>query len=80
MNVAQAVSKRIKELLVKNQMTLYRLEQKSGVLHGTMMGIMTGKNKNVTLRIVMLIAAGFDMKVVDFLSDEIFEDEKLELE
>lgn len=80
MNICKAVKTRINALLVEKDMTLYRLEQKSGILHGTMMCIMGEKNKNVTLKTIYQIARGFDMSFIDFLNDEIFFDEKLEIE
>lgn len=80
MNICKAVKTRINALLVEKDMTLYRLEQKSGILHGTMMCIMGEKNKNVTLKTIYQIARGFNMSFIDFLNDEIFFDEKLEIE
>lgn len=61
-------------------MTLYRLEQKSGILHGTMMCIMNERNKNITLKTVMQLARGFEMTLLEFLDDKIFTDEKLEID
>lgn len=80
MNVCTAVAIRISELLVKNKMTLYRLEQKSGILHGTMMCIMNERNKNITLKTVMQISRGFDMNLLQFLDDKIFLSEELEID
>ena len=48
MNICKAVGIRISNLLNEKQMTLYRLEQKAGILHGTMMCIMNERNKNIT--------------------------------
>lgn len=79
MTVCRAVAIRISKLLSAKKMTLYRLEQNSGILHGTMMCIMNERNKNVTLKTVMQIAKGFDMTVIDFLDDALFDSEELEL-
>ena len=49
MNVCEATAKRINQLLKEKGMTQYRLEQKSGILHGSMACIMNGRNKTVTL-------------------------------
>ena len=70
MNVCQAVAKRINKLLKDKNMTLYRLEQKSGILHGTMACIVKGKNKTVTLSTIYMLARGFDMDIIEFLQDE----------
>ena len=42
--------------------------------------IMNGRNKTVKLNTVMMIAQGFGMTVDEFLNDEIFRSEALELE
>ena len=80
MNLCRAVGLRISNLLLEKNMTLYRLEQKSGILHGTMMCIMNERNKNVTLRTIMQLARGFDMSFIDFLNDNLFFDETLEID
>ena len=77
--VCRAVGIRISKLLSAKNISLYRLEQKSGILHGTMMCIMNERNKNVTLKTVMQLAKGFDMSVIEFLDDEIFDREDLEI-
>lgn len=80
MNVCKAVALRISKLLLEKEMTQYRLEQNSGILHGTMMGIMTERNKNITLKTVIQIANGFKITLIEFLDDPIFRDENLEIE
>ena len=80
MTVSQAVAKRISELLREKNMTQYRLEKKSNIQHGSMQCIMNGKNKNTMLNTVIMIARGFDMTVDEFLDDEIFRSEFLEVE
>lgn len=52
MTICRAVALRISKLLKENNMTLYRLEQNSGIFHGTMMCIMGERNKNVTLKTI----------------------------
>ena len=80
MNVSQAVAKRIEMLLKERDMTQYRLEQKSGVLHGSLACIMNGRNKTVTLSTVYMIAKGFDMTIVEFLNHDIFLSDEIEFE
>ena len=41
---------------------------------------MNGRNKTVTLSNVILIAGGFNMSLIDFLDDELFYSEDLEVE
>ena len=80
MTISEAVAKRIFKLLNEKQITQYRLEQNSGIQHGSMQCIVNGRNKTVTLSTVMMIARGFDMSLTEFLDDEIFRSDELELE
>ncbi|MBQ2713515.1 MAG: helix-turn-helix transcriptional regulator [Clostridia bacterium] len=80
MNTCRAVGMRIGKLLQEKGITLYRLEQDSGILHGTMMKIIGEKNKNITLKTVMQIASGFNMTLIEFLDDELFDMENIDLE
>ena len=80
MTVNNAVAKRISKLLQEKDMSQYRLEQESGIQHGSMQCIMNGRNKTVTLSTVMMLAKGFQMSLVEFLDDEIFCSEDLEIE
>ena len=80
MTVNNAVALRIANLLKENNMTQYRLEQESGIQHGSMQCIMKGRNKTVTLRTVILLAKGFKMSPSEFLDDELFMSDELEAE
>ena len=80
MTVNNAVAKRISCLLREKNMSQYRLEQLSGIQHGSMQCIMNGRNKTVTLSTLILLAKGFEMSVAEFLNDEIFAPENLEIE
>ncbi len=80
MTVNDAVAKRIAKLLAEKNMTQYRLEQLSGIQHGHMQWIMSGKSKTVTLSTVMMIAHGFGMTVLEFLNDDSFLYENLDVE
>lgn len=80
MTVNDAVAKRISALLKEKNMSQYRLEQLSGIQHGSMQCIMNGRNKTVTLSTIIMLAKGFDISVVEFLNDEIFDVKNLELE
>lgn len=80
MTVNDAVAKRIIKLLKEKNMTQYRLEKLSGIQHGSMQCIMNGRNKTVTLSTVFMIAKGFDMSYDEFLDDDLFRSEELEIE
>ena len=80
MKISQAVALRIKELLKERKWTLYKLEKESGVLHGTMSNILYGRNKGVTLAVVIQISKGFGMKYQDFLNSPLLAEENLDVE
>ena len=80
LTVNNAVAKRVSNLLKEKNMTQYRLEQESGIQHGSMQCIMNGRNKTVTLSTVIMLARGFNMSLTEFLDDEIFSSCELELE
>ena len=80
MTVNDAVAKRIISLLAEKKMTQYRLEQLSGIQHGHMQWIMSGKSKTVTLSTVLLLANGFGMTVLEFLDNDMFLFENLDVE
>ena len=80
MTVNDAVARRISELLKEKNMSQYRLEQESGIQHGSMQCIMNGRNKTVTLSTVIMIARGFGIPLTEFLDDDIFRSVELELE
>ena len=80
MTVNDAVAKRISKLLREKGITQYRLEQNSGIQHGSMQCIMNGRNKTVTLSTVIMLSKGFGISLLEFLDDEIFSSEELETE
>lgn len=80
MTVNDAVARRITKLLQEKDMSQYRLEQESGIQHGSMQCIMNGRNKTVTLSTVIMLARGFDISLTDFLDDDLFRSEDLEVE
>lgn len=80
MTVNNAVAKRVSKLLQEKNMSQYRLEQTSGIQHGSMQCIMNGRNKTVTLSTVILLAKGFNMSLSEFLDDDIFNSEELDIE
>ena len=80
MTVNDAVTKRIIFLLSEKKMTQYRLEQLSGISHGHMQWILSGKSKTVTLSTVLRLANGFGMTVTEFLEGDAFLFGNLEVE
>ena len=80
MKLNEAVAIRINELLKEKNMTRYRLEQNSGILHGSMDRILQNLKKTVTITTIYRLARGFDMTVIEFLDADIFKSEELEID
>jgi transcriptional regulator with XRE-family HTH domain len=80
MTICKAVSLRVRELLQVNKFSQYRLEQNSGVSHSAMDFIMKNIYQTVNLKIVVQIAHGFQMTLLDFLDSPYFEYDNLDLE
>jgi len=80
LTVNDAVARRISKLLREKDMSQYRLERESGIQHGSMQCIMNGRNKTVTLSTVIMLARGFDIPLTEFLDDDLFRSEDLEVE
>jgi len=78
LTVNDAVAARISALLREKDMSQYRLEQQSGIQHGSMQCIMNGRNKTVTLTTVIMLAKGFDISLTEFLDDDLFLADNLE--
>jgi len=80
MTVNDAVAMRALRLMRQRNMTQYRLEQESGILHGSMDRILQSKNKTVTLTTVYRLARGFGITVEEFMNDDVFRRPDLELD
>ena len=80
MTINDAVARRILTLLKEKGITQYRLEQDSGIAHGAMDRILNSQNRTVTLTTVYRLARGFDMSIHDFLDDDVFRQDVLELD
>lgn len=80
MNICAAVGKRIKQLLKERNMTTYRLEMETGILHTTMSNVINGKNQSVNLKTLMQICQGLKISLSEFFSDPIFDFDNFNLE
>lgn len=80
MTINDAVAKRVRQLLREKKMTNYRLERKSGILHGALDRILNGQNKTVTFTTIYKLARGFDIDIYEFLNDEVFRSELIEID
>ena len=75
MKLNKAISSRIRELLFNKEMTQYKLEQKSGLTHNTILCIMNNRYESCNLKTLMKIIQALDITVVDFFDSKYFTNE-----
>ncbi|MDE6356097.1 MAG: helix-turn-helix domain-containing protein [Clostridia bacterium] len=76
----EAVTDRINFYLGKTFNSQYMLAEKSGVPYPTIKSIMQRRTKGITLKTVVMLARGFEVSVSEFLNDEFFHYDELDLE
>ena len=75
-----AVVERLCTYLGERDLTQYRLSQLSGVPFPTIKSIMQRRTKGITLKTVIMLANGLEITPSEFLDDEIFLADNLELD
>lgn len=78
MQLNEAVSKRLQELLCHNHMTPYQLYMKSGVPKSTIGNILNCTYPSVKLRIVHELCQGLGVSLPEFFRSSLFEEDNLE--
>ena len=78
MQLNEAVSRRLRELLQQNHMTPYQLYIKSGVPKSTIGNILNCTYPSMKLRIIHELCQGFGISITDFFQSSLFEEDNLE--
>lgn len=78
MQLNEAVSLRLAELLNERKMTQYRLYTRTGVTRGTISNIILCRNKALNLRILHELCQGLDINLGDFFQSPLFDNENLD--
>ena len=78
MQLNEAVSKRITELLTERNMTNYQLYVKSGVPKSTIGNLVNCTYDSVKLRVIHEICQGFEISITDFFNSPLFVEDNLE--
>lgn len=73
MTTSECVSLRIREVLNKKQITIYKLEQISCISHSTMKALLNNVNNSCNLKTLFLIIQSLEMTVLDFFNSPLFE-------
>ena len=78
MQLNEAVSKRLTELLQENQLTPYQLYMKSGVPKSTIGNILNCTYPSMKLRIIHEMCQGLGISITDFFQSPLFLEDNLE--
>jgi len=78
MQLNEAVSKRLEELLKQRNMTQYQLYMKSGVPKSTIGNIINCTYPSMKLRIIHELCQGLDISITEFFQSPFFDESNLE--
>lgn len=78
MQLNQAVSKRLTELLAARNMTQYQLYMKSGVPKSTIGNLVNCTYDSMKLRVLHELCQGMEISLSEFFASPLFEEENLE--
>ncbi len=74
MTLSDAIRKRIKVIFKEKNMNMWKLYKSTGIPMATLSAFMSGKRDLPTLRTLLHICEGFDMKLSEFFEDPMFDD------
>ncbi len=77
MTHTELVAKRTRLLMKERNWTMYKLANQSAVPFSTLDYVLNGRGKTVTLETVINLCRGFNIRVVDFFNDDLFEPENI---
>ena len=80
MKIQRAVALKISKLLLEKNMTQYALAKKMLVPQTTISHIMHEDYKSINFETLIKIADAFDMTIQEFLSDKLFQRDKLDID
>ena len=78
MQLNEAVSKRLAQLLQEKNMTQYQLYRKSGVPKSTIGNVINRSYESVQLRIIHEMYQGLGISICEFFRSPLFEETSLE--
>ena len=78
MELNEAVSKRLTELLAERGMTQYQLFIKSGVPKSTIHNIVNCSYDSVKLRVIHELCQGLEIEIHEFFDSQLFAEENLD--
>ena len=74
LKLSDAIRKRINALFKEKNLNMWKLYKRTGIPMATLSAFMSGKRDLPTLKTLLHICEGFDMKLSDFFEDPLFDD------
>ena len=78
MQLNEAVSKRLTQLLAEKNMAPYQLYMKSGIPKSTLGNVINCSYESVKLRIIHEICQGLEISICEFFQSTLFDENSLE--
>lgn len=78
MDLNKAFALRVSNLLIKNNISKYKLEKETGLTHSAIRYIFNEVNKDVKFSTIVKVVSFFGMTLAEFFDDELFNLENLE--
>ena len=79
MKIQRAVALRISELLIKNKISQYELSKRMLTDRSTIKHIIHEEYNSIKFETLVKIAEAFDMSIQEFLNDDLFKRENLDI-
>lgn len=79
MTIAEAVVKRIYELVDERQLTINKISTISGITQSTVSDIVNGVTSNVKIATIKKLCDGLDISIREFFDSPLFDDLEQEL-
>ena len=78
-SINDAIVERLCKYMGEKNLTQYKLSQLSGIPFPTIKSIMQRRTKDITLKTVIMLADGLGISASEFISDELFSPNNLDL-
>ena len=72
MNINQALSLRIREILKQKGMSQYRLEMRNGLYHSTLNCLLNCRYNSANIKTIFVIIQSLDISVLEFFDSPLF--------
>ena len=74
MTLSNAIRKRLNNIFKQKNLNMWKLYKLTGIPMSTLSTFMSGKRDLLTLRTLLHICEGLDMKLSEFFEDPLFDD------